>query len=86
MLPGPEPPIVVLADGRDEDADHDVDGAEDGDGRTVVHAALPEVVPLLLAARRGGDGELHCIPCVMDLMLREVFTVWGGRLCERISI
>ena len=51
---------MVLPEGGDNDADHDVDGAEDGDGGAVVDAALPEVV--MLARRRGGrDDELHCL-------------------------
>ena len=74
VIPRPEPPVVVLPDGRDDDADHDVDGAEDGDRRTVVHAALPEVVIL---ATRGGDDELHCLSCAIiksckDHLLRDV--------------
>ena len=57
MIPRPEPPVVVLPDGRDDDADHDVSGAEDGDRRAVVHVAPLEVV----IPARGSDGQLHCL-------------------------
>ena len=57
-VPWSEPPVVVLPEGGDDDADHDVDCAEDGDGGAVVDAALPEVV-MLARRRRGRDDEMH---------------------------
>ena len=41
----------------DDDAYHDVSGAEYGDRRAVVHVAPLEVVILA----RGSDGELHSL-------------------------
>ena len=54
---------MVLPEGGDDDADHDVDCAEDGDGGTVVDAALPEVVMLARRRRGGRDDEMHCLSC-----------------------
>ena len=59
---------MVLSEGGDDDADHDVDRAEDGDGGTVVDAALPEMV-MLARRRRGRDDEMHCLSCIVMVIV-----------------